>query len=198
MDEYTFRIWDTRNINVIDAFEIFSGLIVFSSTSFRDKVKLLFEIFDLNDHKAMNETEIEFMMYCILVAVFKINRITGEVNQEEVVSFISINFGRDCQVSFEQLYKWACKNRDVAALFRVLNIEFEEKVSEKFDLELVDVKDPAKSNLSKLINSLSINPDDIMKLHNDDFLSDQVVRGENSREGQPVPEEEEEMGEYLN
>jgi len=62
MDVSSFNIWDKRKIGLLDAFEIFSGLIIYSKANFNQKMKFLFEMFDLNEETFITLIELEFLL----------------------------------------------------------------------------------------------------------------------------------------
>lgn len=45
----SFEVWDPNRTGIIDAIEMFSGLIIFSKIAYQDKIRFLYEIFDLNE-----------------------------------------------------------------------------------------------------------------------------------------------------
>jgi microtubule-associated protein-like 5 len=47
-NETSFKIYDTDDNGLIDALELFAGLILFAEGKFEDKVSFLFEIIDFN------------------------------------------------------------------------------------------------------------------------------------------------------
>ena len=98
MDEQSFIIWDWQETGLIDAFEIFSGLIIYSKTGYKEKLKFLFELFDLNEETFLNITELEFALNTTLTSVFKIWNIpiedidedgSGEIEYDEFRNLLS-------------------------------------------------------------------------------------------------------------
>ena len=71
-DPDSFVIWDTDKNGLIDALELFAGLVIFSNSKFEDKIRFLFEIFDLNENNSISVTDFEFMMYSVISSTFKI------------------------------------------------------------------------------------------------------------------------------
>jgi len=47
--EKTFAFWDTDNNGLIDALELFSGLIIFADSKSEEKLRFLFDLFDFNE-----------------------------------------------------------------------------------------------------------------------------------------------------
>ena len=59
-------------MELIDAFEIFSGLVIYSEDKFEDKAKFLFDMFDLNEETKITLIELEFMLNTAITSIFKI------------------------------------------------------------------------------------------------------------------------------
>ena len=72
VSDQSFQIWDTDKNGLIDALELFSGLVVFSNSKPEDKIRFLFEIFDLNEENVIGKIDVEFMIYSVLNSTFKI------------------------------------------------------------------------------------------------------------------------------
>lgn len=90
-DYNIFKLWDTEKNGLIDALEIFSGLILFTTARFEDKVRckflllalfnlVLFDLFDFNELNSLALIDIAFMIECCLNSTFKIYNIKTEVN----------------------------------------------------------------------------------------------------------------------
>ena len=111
MDEASFRIWDSENYGRLDAFEIFSGLILFAKAIFEDKARFLFEIFDMNETGIMEINEIEFMLNTCLFSLFKIKNIKDSVDEDEISAFVEKNFVDDTKLDFSAFFKWINRNK---------------------------------------------------------------------------------------
>ena len=46
--ERMFQIWDHDNNGLIDALELFAGLIIFADSKAEDKIRFIFDLFDFN------------------------------------------------------------------------------------------------------------------------------------------------------
>ncbi len=79
VSESSFVIWDTDKNGLIDALELFAGLVVFSDSKFEDKIRFLFEIFDLNEINIIGSVDLEFMIASVLSSTFKIYEIKNEI-----------------------------------------------------------------------------------------------------------------------
>lgn len=112
--EEAFKVWDTDNNGLIDALELFSGLIIFSETNkFEDKLRFLFDLFDFNELNSLSVIDIEFMIISLVNAVFKICLIEAEINEEEVSDFLGKYFTDDSRTNISQLLKWTQKVKEI-------------------------------------------------------------------------------------
>lgn len=85
-DSATFTIFDTDNNGLIDALEIFTGLIVFSASKAEDKMRFLFDIYDFNEIQTISLLDLEFMVQCILTATKKIFDLkNNEISEMEIL-----------------------------------------------------------------------------------------------------------------
>lgn len=83
-DQNTFKMFDDDNngktsfvylmylIGLIDALEIFAGLIIFSDAKAEDKIRFLFDLFDFNEIQTISLLDLEFMIMSVLTATKKI------------------------------------------------------------------------------------------------------------------------------
>ena len=65
-NDNSFIIWDIDKNGLVDVLEVFSGLVVFSSSNLEDKVRFLYEIFDLNEENLIESIDVEFIVYTAL------------------------------------------------------------------------------------------------------------------------------------
>ena len=88
-DEAVFVLWDTDNngiafeffnlhLGLIDVIEFFCGLTIFSSSRVEDKIRFLFEFFDMNENNYLEECDIQFMFLSCINAVAKTFAFTDE------------------------------------------------------------------------------------------------------------------------
>ena len=77
----SFKIWGSNDNNKIDAFELFSGLILFSNGKFKQKIEFLFEIFDLNEEQALSYEALQFLIINCCVATLRIFKIKIEIEE---------------------------------------------------------------------------------------------------------------------
>jgi hypothetical protein len=75
---------------LIDSLELFAGLVVFSTSKFEDKIRFLFEIFDLNEVNVITQIDLEFMIYSVLNSAFKVYEIKDlhQLKIEEIEKFV--------------------------------------------------------------------------------------------------------------
>ena len=95
-DYNVFKMWDTDENGLIDALEIFSGLILFTTAKFNDKIRckcflkncdvylVLFDLFDFNELSSLAIIDIEFMINCCLNSTFKMYQINTDVDDGEI------------------------------------------------------------------------------------------------------------------
>ena len=119
-NESSFVIWDTDSNGLIDALELFSGLTLMSDSEFEDKVKFLFDLFDFNEIGILTLTELEFMIDCSMLSVFKIFKVVSEVEREEITTFIYSNFSENSEISKKRLLTWCSKSFEIQTFFKVL------------------------------------------------------------------------------
>ena len=61
-NEKIFAVWDTDNNGLIDALELFSGLITFADSRADDKLRFLFDLFDFNEIQSLSVMDLEFAL----------------------------------------------------------------------------------------------------------------------------------------
>lgn len=85
-------IFANRN-GLIDALEIFSGLIIFSQATPEEKIRFLFEMFDFNEIYLISLLDLEFMISSVLSATKKIFAMDKvEINDFEISQLVRRNF----------------------------------------------------------------------------------------------------------
>jgi len=116
-NESSFVIWDTDDNGLIDALELFSGLILFADAKFEDRIRckknawkilsdlVLFDIFDFNELYSISVIDLEFMIHSCLSSTFKIYSIGEEINEEEISEFVMETFIEDTRLNISQLLK---------------------------------------------------------------------------------------------
>ena len=121
--ENSFVIWDVDKNGLIDALELFSGLIVFSDSKLEDKVRFLFDIFDLNEIKCLSKTDVEFMISSILNSTFKIFAIKQNVEVKEIATFVTDENNFDDEKTFiiSEFIKFSVKNESVKLFFDLIS-----------------------------------------------------------------------------
>lgn len=68
----SFSLWDPEQTGVVNAMEMFSGLIIFSKMAYEDKIKFLYEFFDLNEEGYLDYDDLAFMFISVCQATCKI------------------------------------------------------------------------------------------------------------------------------
>lgn len=95
--------------------ELFSGLVVFSTSKFEDKIRFLFEIFDLNEVNVINPIDFEFMIFSVLNSTFKIYEIKDlhQLKVEEIEKFVRQYMSEEEEIQISNLIDFAKSNQEV-------------------------------------------------------------------------------------
>lgn len=120
-NESSFVIWDTDSNGLIDALELFSGLTLMSDSDFEDKINFLFDLFDFNEVGVLTLVELEFMIDCCMLSVFKIFKEPSGVDNEDITTFINENFSEDSEITKKRLKTWCSKCEEIQLFFRNIN-----------------------------------------------------------------------------
>ena len=89
-----FYLWDTDLNGVIDSFELFCGLILFSDCATEDKIKCLFELFDFNHSQSLAFYDLSFMIESCISSCFKMHKLGIEIPSREP----KVNFNRSLRI----------------------------------------------------------------------------------------------------
>ncbi|KAL4497254.1 hypothetical protein ABPG72_011189 [Tetrahymena utriculariae] len=119
-NEQIFKIWDTDNNGLIDALELFSGLILFSDASFDEKVRFLFDIFDFNELNVLTIIDLEFMLISCANATLKIVKQNLEIKEDEINEFLNNYFSDDSKIDTNQLIKWCSKVPEIIKFLTII------------------------------------------------------------------------------
>ena len=149
MDESSFRIWDKEKSGLLDAFEIFSGLIIYSKALFKEKTKFLFEMFDLNEENFITLTELEFLLNTTLTSIFKITNMDDEIIEKEITNFVSENFFQDVNLKFSDFYKWSLRNKYIWRFMKILKQEIPSKIITNYRISVVKIETKNKNKENK-------------------------------------------------
>ena len=82
-------LWDTDNngkvdlkfsifVGLVDVIEFMCGLTIFSSSRVEDKIRFLFEFFDMNENNYLEECDIQFIFLSCINALSKMFAFTDE------------------------------------------------------------------------------------------------------------------------
>ena len=80
--EPLFLNFDGDANGIIDSFEFFSVLAIFSNSRIEDRIRFLFQIYDLNEDAVLEEVEIQFMLYTIITGICRVFKIDTEAPGE--------------------------------------------------------------------------------------------------------------------
>ena len=125
-NESSFVVWDVDKNGLIDSLELFSGLILFSDSKFDDKIRFLFDVFDLNELNSLAPIDIEFMINSCISSTFKIFGVKQEVVVEDIVQFVAKNFAEHLRVNITELIKFCSDNEEVKKFFVIIKKEPED------------------------------------------------------------------------
>jgi hypothetical protein len=73
--------------------------------------------------------ELEFMIICCMLSVFKIYKVKSEVDRDEIRSFIYSNFSDDTEISEKRLLTWCLKCNEIQKFFEDIKKELPKPVS---------------------------------------------------------------------
>ena len=62
LTESTFNVFDTDHNGLIDALELFSGMIMFADSKAEEKIRFLFDLFDFNEIQSISIMDLEYMI----------------------------------------------------------------------------------------------------------------------------------------
>lgn len=133
-NESSFKIWDTDENGLIDALELFSGLTLMSDSSFEDKINFLFDLFDFNEVGVLTLVELEFMIDCCMLSIFKILKLAANVDNEDITTFINENFSENSEITKKRLKTWCSKCKDIQDFFK--------KIKKKEPTAVQSIKNP--------------------------------------------------------
>lgn len=100
-NQESFGIFDTDSNGLIDALEVFSGLIMFAGEErTSEKIRFLFDIFDFNDIQTISYLDLQFMVQSIVVASSKIYGFGADVQDQEIINMILQNFQEGARINY--------------------------------------------------------------------------------------------------
>lgn len=79
-------------VGLIDALEIFSGIIIFSDARAEDKIRFIFDLFDFNEIQCISLMDLEFMIQSVLIASSKIFNFGQDLSDQEITDLVHRNF----------------------------------------------------------------------------------------------------------
>ena len=88
-----------------------------------------FHLFDFNEVSHLSLTELEFMLDCCMLSIFKIYNVSTDIERDEVSDFIYNNFSKDTDISKKKLFTWCCKSFEIQSFFNILKKELSQSVA---------------------------------------------------------------------
>ena len=73
-----FSILDHDGNGLLDAIEVFTILILFSDSRLEDRIRFMFELYDFNNNKWLEEVDLSFMIYNCITGLIKMYNIQSE------------------------------------------------------------------------------------------------------------------------
>ena len=64
-------MFDTEENGLIDALEVFTGIIIFSDSNAEDKVRFLFDLYDFNEIQSISLLDLELICHNAIIATSK-------------------------------------------------------------------------------------------------------------------------------
>jgi hypothetical protein len=83
----------------------------------------LFQLFDFNEEGVLTLNNLEFMLDCSTISIFKIYRVASEVDREEISFFINENFSEHTEITFKRMLTWCSKCGEIQKFFEVIKKE---------------------------------------------------------------------------
>ena len=127
-NESSFQIWDTDENGYIDSLELFSGLTLMSNSEFEKKIEcklhdqllVLFHLFDFNEEGKLTLRELEFLIDCSMLSIFKIYNVKADLDRENIASFIYNNFSEGTEITCKRLLTWCSKSSEFQKFFKIV------------------------------------------------------------------------------
>jgi hypothetical protein len=66
---------------------------------------------------------LEFMLDCSIISIFKIYLVASDVDREEISFFINENFSENTEISFKRMLTWCSKCTEIQKFFEVIKKE---------------------------------------------------------------------------
>lgn len=103
-------------IGLIDALELFSGIIIFSDSKADDKIRckfffpsydtiVLFDLFDFNEIQTLSLMDLEFCVQCVLISTGKIFGVAEDVSDMDVTNMMRTSFPEGGRITINQILK---------------------------------------------------------------------------------------------
>lgn len=137
-----FSLWDNNKNGLIDALELFSGLILFADAKFQEKIRFLFDIFDLNELNTLSLVDIEYMFNCCIASSLRICKCQLELNQQVIDDFVSNNFPKDSRINVSKLIYQSCQSTEIRKYLEIINRELPEKEELELNEFILRLEDP--------------------------------------------------------
>ncbi|CAG9335031.1 unnamed protein product [Blepharisma stoltei] len=120
--ESSFMVWDTDKNGIIDALELFSGLILFADARTEDKIRFLFDLFDFNELQSISKTDLEFLIFCCISSSFKVHGLADEIKEKSISEMVIKNFPDSFRITLRDLLHFCAHSEEVNTFFQFFRI----------------------------------------------------------------------------
>lgn len=117
MNEAVFSIWDTDSNGMIDCIEFFTVLIVFADGRVEDKLRLLLDLYDFDQKGYLEEVDLHFMAYTIVLSTVKLFQIdsilpsqpgsVGDIAVKQFMECIRNSYPKNPKLEIKDLFQFA-------------------------------------------------------------------------------------------
>lgn len=171
-----FQLWDTDKNGLIDSFELFTGLIIFSDASPEDKYNELFWLYDFNSNGASQFDDIVFLLENIISSAIKMFNYQIEYNTDEIQKYLFQRFkidktNRDFYLHITDLKEFIASDTNVKEICSILNLPILIIFNDAYIKNLESINSYTKTKYFLLSNNMNINYE---KGYNDyvDYIKD--------------------------
>jgi hypothetical protein len=104
----------SQPVGLIDALELFAGIITFSDSKAEDKIRckkfqadslVLFDLFDFNEIQSLSLMDLEFCVQCVLVSTGKIFGVAEDVSDMDVTNMMRTSFPEGGRITINQILR---------------------------------------------------------------------------------------------
>ena len=90
---------------------------------------VLFHLFDFNEEGKLTLRELEFLIDCSMLSIFKIYDVRADLDRDNIASFIYNSFSEDTEITCKRLLTWCSKSSELQEFFKILKKELPKPIS---------------------------------------------------------------------